>query len=306
MGAGHVHGVHQTATGRHRRRLVLVLGMTLVVLVVEFVGGLLSGSLALLADAGHMLTDVCAIALALLAASFAARPATPERTFGYQRGEILAAVANAVVLLLVAVLVVVGAVRRWSDPPELNSGLMFAVAIVGLLASALAVWLLQTGQAESMNVRGVYLEALGDLFGSASVVVAALVIAATGWTAADIVASFVVAVLIVPRTWSLLRDALNILLEATPRHVDLAAVREHITDVDGVIDVHDLHAWTITSGVPVLSAHVVVSDVAMADGGAGRVLDRLGECLSGHFDVEHCTFQVEPAGHRDHEAAHHD
>lgn len=302
MGSGHSHG---TATGQHRSRLLAVLAITVTVLVAEVIGGLVSGSLALLADAGHMLTDAAGVSLALLAAAFAARPATPERTFGYQRAEILAAVVNALLLFGVAAFVLVQAVRRFVEPPEVESRLMLAVAIVGLAANAISLLLLRKGQAESLNVRGAYLEVLGDLLGSVAVIVAALVIQFTGYARADAIASALIGLMILPRTWNLLRDAIDVLLEATPKGVNLAYVREHITGIHGVVDVHDLHAWTITSGVPVLSAHVVVEDTVLADGGGGRVLDRLCECLAGHFDVEHCTFQIESVSHRDHEAAAH-
>ena len=291
-----------TATGRHGRRLQVALTITLVVLVVELVGAALSGSLALLADAGHMLTDAAAIGLALLAATLAARPATPLRTFGYQRAEILAATLNAVLLLGVAGYVLVEAVRRWVDPVEVEAGPMLVFALVGLVANAASLVVLRGGQAESLNMRGAYLEVLGDLLGSVAVIVAAGVILVSGYTRADAVASVVIALLILPRTWLLLRDAVDVLLEATPRNVDLRDVREHIRRVDGVVDVHDLHAWTITSGMPVLSAHVVVSDEALAERGGGRILDELCACLGDHFDVAHCTFQLEPVTHRDHES----
>jgi cobalt-zinc-cadmium efflux system protein len=306
MGAGHSHGHgHSTATGQQRSRLLAVLAITLTVMVVEVVGGLASGSLALLADAGHMLTDAAGVGLALLAAAFAARPATPARTFGYQRVEILAAVVNALLLFGVAAYVFVEAVRRLAAPPEVSSGLMLVVAVTGLAANGVSLMLLRRGQAASLNVRGAYLEVLGDMLGSVAVIVAALVIAFTGFTRADAIASALIGLMILPRTWGLLRDALDVLLEATPKGVDLAHVRDHIAAIPGVVDVHDLHAWTITSGVPVMSAHVVVADEHLADGGGGRVLDRLCDCLSAHFDVAHCTFQLEPAGHRAHESAHH-
>jgi len=297
---GHDH-VHVSAGREHRGRLLAVLAIQLVVLVAEVVGARLSGSLALLADAGHMLTDVAGILLAVLAVTFAARPATPERTFGYYRLEILAAVVNAILLFGVAVFILYEAWQRWSAPPDVRSGLMLAFAVVGLVANLAGLVVLRGGSKESLNVRGAYLEVLGDLLGSAAVIVAALVIAVTGWQRADVVASVLVAFMILPRTWSLLREAVDVLLEATPRDVDMAAVRTHILETPGVIDAHDLHAWTITSGLPVLSAHVVVTDEALADGGAARVLDQLCECLHDHFDVEHCTFQLEPASHAEHE-----
>ncbi len=301
MGAGHDHG---TATGAHRGRLAVVLAITVTVLVFEVIGGLVSGSLALLADAGHMATDAAGIALALVAATLAQRPSTAARTFGLQRVEILAAAANAVVLFALAAYILIEAARRLTDPPEIGSGLMLAVALVGLTANAVSLGVLRRGQGESLNVRGVYLEVLGDLLGSVAVVIAALVIVVTGFGAADAIASALVAVMILPRSWHLLREAIDVLLEATPRNVDLDEVRAHILAMPGVIDVHDVHAWTITSGLPVLSAHIVVDD-ATAGGDHTTVLDELGECLAGHFDVEHCTFQVEPARHRDHETVLH-
>ena len=302
---GHSHASAATATGTHRRRLMVVLAITVTVLVVQVVGGLFSGSLALLADAGHMATDAAGITAALLAASLAARPATNARTYGLQRAEILAALANALLLGGVAVWVLVEAARRWSEPADIESGLMLLVAAVGAAANLVSLLILRRGADESLNVRGAYLEVLGDLLGSVAVTVAGVIIVTTGYTRADAVASVLIAVMILPRAWGLLRDVLDVLLEATPRGVDLDFVRDHITGVRGVVDVHDLHAWTITSGVPVLSAHVVVDEACIADGRAGEVLDQLGECLQGHFDVAHCTFQLEPVGHQAHEAAHH-
>ncbi|SDQ05093.1 cation diffusion facilitator family transporter [Quadrisphaera sp. DSM 44207] len=304
MGAGHVHD-HGTAASRHRGRLVLVLAITLAVVGVQVVGGLVSGSLALLADAGHMLTDAVGVGVALTASAVAARPATDARTYGLQRAEILAALANALVLTGVAVWVLVEAARRWGGQPEVATGLMIGTALVGAAANAASLLLLRRGRRESLNVRGAYLEVLGDLVGSLAVVAAGAVIALTGWVRADALASAVIGLMILPRAWSLLRDVVDVLLEATPRGVDLEHVREHIRGVPGVLDVHDLHAWTITSGVPVLSAHVVVDPGWIDTGRSGEVLDRLAECLAGHFDVEHCTFQLEPVGHQAHELAHH-
>lgn len=286
----------------HRRRLVVVLVITAGVVVVQVIGGIVTDSLALVADAGHMFTDVAGVSLALIAVSFAARPATPDRTFGYYRVEILAAVVNAMLLIAVAVFIFWQAWQRWSDPPDVDGGLMLVFAVIGLVANLAGLFVLRGGAKESLNIRGAYLEVLGDTLGSAAVIVAAVIIAATGWTRVDVIASVLVALMILPRTWSLLREAIDVLLEATPRGVDMAEVRRHILEVDGVLDAHDLHAWTITSGLPVLSVHVVVQDAVLNDHGGARVLDRLGECLGQHFDVEHCTFQLEPVGHIDHEA----
>jgi cobalt-zinc-cadmium efflux system protein len=271
----------------------------------QAVGGLVTGSLALLADAGHLLTDIAGIAAALIGGHLAGRPATTTRTFGLQRAEVLAAFANAVLLFGIAGYFVVEAAHRWSSASPVDGTPMLVLATVGALANGASVLVLRGSREESLNLRGAYLEVLGDLLGSLAVVLAAVVIALTGWTRADVVASAVIAVMILPRAWSLLRDVLDVLLEATPRHVDLHRVRAHMLGVTGVIDVHDLHAWTITSGVPVLSAHVTVDSDCIARGRSGQVLDALGACLGHHFDVEHCTFQLEPEGHREHEASHH-
>jgi len=303
MGSGHGHEV--TATNAHRKRLIIVLVITLAVLIAEVIGGLIAGSLALLADAGHMLTDSTGLIMALIAASLAARAATAKRTFGLQRAEVLAALANALLLVGVAVWVLIMAVERLRNPIEVRSGLMLVVAVVGVLANLAGLLVLRPAQSKSLNVRGAYLEVFGDLVGSLAVIVAAVLILITGWTPFDAIASLAIVVLIIPRAWSLLREVVDVLLEATPHGVDLDEVREHITRVRGVVDVHDLHAWTITSGVPVLSAHVIVDQACITEGRSGEVLDRLGECLGGHFDVSHCTFQLEPVGHQEHEAAHH-
>ncbi len=306
MGAGHSHGPTVSAGGKHRSRMLIVLGLTTTVLIAELIGGWITGSLALLADAGHMFTDVAGISLAILAVTFAQRPANDERTYGYYRLEILAAVINAVLLFGVAVFILIEAWQRWSEPPQVDGGLMLAFAAVGLVANLVGLYLLRSGSKESLNVKGAYLEVLGDTLGSAAVIVAALVITVTGWERADIVASVLVALMILPRTWALLREATDVLLEAAPKGTDLAAIRQHILETPGVQGAHDLHVWTLTSGMPVLSVHVVVDDDVLANNGGGRVLDALGECLAHHFDVDHCTFQLEPAGHADHEhAAHH-
>ncbi len=294
----HAHG---SAAGEHRNRLVSVFLLTLTVFVVQLIGGLAANSLALLADAGHNFTDVAGIGLALLAISFARRPAKSSRTFGYLRLEILAAVVNAVLLFGVAAYVLVEAWRRLSEPPEVASGLMLAVALVGLAANAVSLLVLRDAQRESLNMRGAYLEVLGDLAGSVAVIVAAVIISLTGWTQADAVASAIIGLLILPRTWGLLREAVDVLLEATPKGVDLDEVRRHILGAPGVADVHDLHAWTITSGMNVVSAHVVLEEGA----DPAAVLDELCRCLSGDFDIEHSTFQLETADRRRLEEAHH-
>jgi cobalt-zinc-cadmium efflux system protein len=296
---GHDHA--GSAAAAHRGRLGVVFAISVVLLAAEVAGALASGSLALLADAGHLLADAAGIGLALLATWFGGRPATPARTFGYLRLEILAAVVNAVVLLLVGVLVLAESARRLLAPPEVSSGLMLAFGALAVAGNGVSVWLLRRCQAESLNLRGAFLEVSSDLLGSLAVLVAAAVIALTGSGLADPIASALIGLAILPRTWRLLRDAVDVLLEATPKDVDLAEVRRHIVAAAGVADVHDLHAWTITSGMNVVSAHVVLE----AGASSTAVLDRLGECLGGHFDIEHSTFQLEQPGHRDHEGATH-
>ena len=279
----------RSAAAASRGRLAAVLCLDVVILAVEVAGAWAANSLALLADAGHMFTDVAGVAMALLAIWFAGRPATSGRTFGYLRLEVLAAGANATMLIGIGAVVLVEAWQRLSRPPEVGSGLMLAVALVGLLANGISFALLRDAQRESLNLRGAYLEVLGDMAGSAAVLVAAAVIALTGWTPADALASVAIGILILPRTLSLLGEATNVLLEATPKDVDLDEVRAHIRGARGVRDVHDLHAWTITSGLNVLSAHVVIGPEVQT----AQVLDELCRCLSGDFDIEHSTFQLE-------------
>lgn len=306
MSGGHDHsGKAGTAASQQRGRLVAVLAITLTILLTEIIGGLLAHSLVLLADAAHMTADAAGVSLSLLAVFFASRPATTARTFGYQRAEILAAVVNAVLLLVLGVFILVAAIRRLIDPGHASPTVMLIFGVVAALGNGASLLLLQRGQGKSLNVRGAYLEVLSDLLGAAAVLVAAAVIATTGFERADPLASLFVGLLIVPRTLRLLKQAVDVLLEATPEGVDLDEVRRHILETPGVVSCHDLHAWTITSGNAVLSAHVVVEDSVWADGTAPEVLDQLGHCLAGHFDVEHSTFQLERPGHSDHEAVLH-
>ncbi len=299
MGHDHAHG-----TGaRHRGRLAIVLALTVGVLVVEAVVAWITGSLALLADAGHLLGDSFGILMALAAITVAQRGGSPRsrRTFGYHRTEVIAAGLNGLILLGLAGWVVYSAVRRLGDSPELEARPILIAGAIGLVVNVIGLLLLRGGAQESLNVRGAYLEVLGDALGSVAVLVSAAVILTTGWDAADAVASLVIAAMIVPRAISLLREVVEVLLESTPRDVDLDELRTHILGVEGVREVHDLHVWTITSGMPVMSAHIVVEDSVTAMDQAHSVLDRLRECLSEHFDVEHSTFQIEPAGHADSE-----
>jgi cobalt-zinc-cadmium efflux system protein len=287
------HG-HDSAATRHRGRLVAVLALSAAVLAIEVAGAAIANSLALLADAGHVLTDVGGMALALVAIELARRPATSTRTFGYLRLEVLAAAANAGLLLLIGAVVLFEAVQRLEEPPQIASGAMLAFAMVGLIANGTSVLVLRGARSDSLNLHAAYLEVLGDVAGSAAVIAAALVIALTGWTWADVVASIAIGLLILPRTLSLMRDATNVLLEGAPAGVDMATVREHVLGAPGVLDCHDLHAWTITSGMNVVSAHVVLEPNADAP----AVLDALATCLSDDFDIEHSTFQLENVDRR--------
>jgi len=300
-GHQHHHGHGLTLTGQHRRPLVIVMLITVTVALAEAIGAWVTGSLVLFADAAHMAADAAGVGLSLLAVLFATRPATSRRTFGYARAEILAAMMNAVLLFGMAVFIVVEAISRLISPQPVRSQLLIVFGLIALAANAVSLLLLRRGQAESLNVRGAFLEVASDALGAAAVIVTGIVIVTTGFTRVDPVASLLVGALILPRTWRLLADAIDVLLEASPRGVDLSEVRRHLHGLAGVREVHDLHAWTITSGLPVLSVHVVVEPDVLADGRSAMMLDALQECLRGHFDVEHSTFQLEPAGHADHE-----
>ena len=313
MSAGHGHGGahghgHGAGMAGNRRRLAVVLALTVTALLVQLVGALVSGSLALLADTAHAFVDSAGLAIALLAATLALRPATATRTWGYRRAEVLGATVQAAVLLAVGVYVVIEAVRRLAEPPEVASTAVLVFGAVGLAANVAGIVVLtRGGRSGNVNMRAALLEVVNDALGSLAVLLAAAVIALTGWQRADAIASLVIAALIVPRTLRLLRETVSVLLESTPPGLDLAAVRAHLLALPHVREVHDLHASQITSGLPVLSAHVVVEDSCFFDGHAPQVLDQLQACLAEHFpvSVEHSTFQLEMAAHADHELAAH-
>ena len=282
-----------SAAGRHAGPLTAAIGIGVAILVLELIAGIAANSLALLADAGHVFADVSGMTLSLVAIRLAARPPSDARSFGLYRLEMLAAAVNAVLLLVIAIVIAVEAIRRFAAPPEVRPTLLIAVAVLALAANLVSLRLLAPGQRESLTMRGAYLEIAGDLIGAVAVLGAGLVILVTGWQPADAVASLVVAALIVPRTVRLLRDSVDVLLEATPKGVDLSDVERHIREAPGVVDVHDLHAWTITSGMNVVSAHVVLGPEARP----GDILDHLGTCLSADFDINHSTFQLETPEH---------
>jgi cobalt-zinc-cadmium efflux system protein len=265
-----------------------VLVVTLSIMAVEVVGGFLANSLALLADAGHMLTDTAAVGLALFAAWIAGRPATAEKTYGYLRLEILAALLNGTVLLLLAGLIVWHAMQRLLDPPAIEPRILFGVATVGLIANAVALRILRDGHRHSLNVRGAYLHVLGDLLGSVGAMTAGLVVLLTGWTLADPLVSVLIAALILVGALRLVRESADVLLESTPGHIRLGEVTHAISSIPGVSDVHDLHVWTVTSGVIAMSGHAVVPDAARGQTVLETVQSRMAD-----LGIHHVTVQIE-------------
>jgi len=296
----HDHGASDLT---NTRRLVIAIAITASVFVIEVVGAVISGSLALLADAGHMLSDLTALVIALIAIAISARPASDRRSYGSRRAEVFAALVNGLILLAVVGYVAIEGVGRLLDPAGtvVLGTPMLIFAAIGGLANVASLLVLRGGRRNSINMRGAYLEVLGDLVGSIAVIIAAVIILLTGFVAADGIASLVVAGLIVPRALLLLREATSVLAESTPRGTDVDLIRDHVLSTPGAVGVHDVHVWAITPGVNVFSAHVVVEPRVFSDGGAERMLDALGSCLADHFDVEHSTFQLEPAEHAAHE-----
>lgn len=288
MGHSHAH----TPAGRNKRRLAIVLGLTSLYLVAEVVGGWLTNSLALLADAGHMLTDVAGLGLALLAIRFAERPATPERTYGFYRVEILAALSNAVVLIGISLYILYEAYERFRNPPEVQSKGMLVIASVGLVINVIGVYILRAGSNESLNMKGAYFEVLSDMLTSIGVIVAGVIMLTTGWYYADPLISAGIGLFILPRTWMLLRDAVGVLLEGAPADVNVAALREAIGRVAGVAGIHDLHVWSLTSGVNAMSVHAVLADHGLHD----EVLAAVQKMATSEFKIAHATVQVECKG----------
>jgi cobalt-zinc-cadmium efflux system protein len=302
MGDGHAHGA---TAGADRRLLLVALVLLAAFMVAEVVVAVVSGSLALLSDAGHMLSDVGAIAGSLWAIRLASRPAAGAWTFGWKRAEILSAAGNGITLLVVGGIVAFEAIRRLIDPPHVSGGPVLTLALIGIGVNLVATWVLSRANRTSLNVEGAYRHVLTDLYGFLGTAVAGVVLLTTGFERADSIASLVVVGLMLLAAWELLRDSGRVLLEAAPAGMDLEDLRAHLLDTEHVHDVHDLHVWTLTSDLPALSAHVVIDDSCFADGHAPELLDRLQACLAGHFDVEHSTFQLEPARHLGHEAGAH-
>ena len=297
---------HSHAGAGRRGKLAVVFAITATIMVAEIIGAVVSGSLALLADAGHMFTDSAGLLIALTAATLALKPATDKRTWGYQRAEIVAAAAQASVLLAVGGFVAVEGVRRLLEPPEVESTAMLWFGVVGLVGNIIGLVILASGRGENLNMKAAFLEVANDALGSVAVIVSAIVIATTGWTRADAVVSLLIAALIVPRALILLRDTIEVLMETTPKGLDLEQVRTRLEALPHVVGVHDLHASRIDSDTPVLSAHVTVHDGCLNAEHAGVVLADLQACVARDFDVaiEHSTFQIEPASHRHDETLH--
>lgn len=284
----HAHG-HDHYRDLGRRRLLFVLALTATFMVVEFVGGWITNSLALMADAGHMLNDVAALGLSIFALWFARRPATPAKTYGYLRIEILAALANGTTLILIAAVIIWQAYQRFRVPQSVEGGLMLVVAVAGLIVNIIAAILLHSSSSHNLNVRGAYLHVLGDLLGSVGAISAAVIILTTGWLPADPLISVFVALLILAGSWRLLRESVDVLLEAVPRHIDLDALRRAIAEVPGVEEVSDLHVWTLTSGFLAMSGHAVISDPARSK----RILEEVHARMHDDFGISHVTVQLD-------------
>ena len=299
---------HNHGAGASRGRLLVALCLSVTVLTAEIVTALLTGSLALLADAGHMLTDVVGLVMALIAAHLSGLPATDRSTWGMRRAEVIGAALQAGMLAVVGVFVAFKAIHNLLVAPQVEASGMLVMGVIGLVANVIALLVLSgghTSNSDNLNMRAALLEVLNDALGSVGVIVAAAVVARTGWARADAVVSLIIAALILPRAVTLLRSALAVLMDFTPKELDLAQVRTHMLEVDHVEEVHDLHAGTVASGLPVLTAHVVVRDECLRDGHTEEILDRLQNCVAEHFPVriQHTTLQLEPVSHLEHEAA---
>jgi cobalt-zinc-cadmium efflux system protein len=292
-----------SVTAQNRRALQITFALTFSYFIVEGVGGILTNSLALLADAAHMLTDVFGLGLALFATWIGQKPATPAKTYGFYRAEILAALANAVVLFFISFYILYEAYYRFKSPPEVASLPMMMIAVVGLGVNLAGMWILRSGAKDSLNVQGASLEVVSDALGSIGVIIAGLIMLFTGWYYADPIFSVLIGLFILPRTWKLLMQAVNVLLEGTPAHINLATVEREILRVKGVEKLHDLHVWTITSGIEALSTHVVLAESCDPKDG-DRVLEQLGSLLKEKFGIDHSTIQIEKSSRHEKEMQH--
>ena len=299
----HDHSHAGPVTTDHRRRLALVVAITGVIVVAQFVGSIITGSLALLTDTVHAVTDLSGLVVALIAATLMLRPADDRRTWGFRRIEVMAALGQAALLLGVGVYAVIEGVQRLVSPPEVPAGELLIFGIIGLAANLIGLLVLHRGRDANLNMRAAFLEVLNDALGSLGVIVAAIVIATTGFQRADALAGLLIAALILPRAFVILRETTRVLMEFTPEGLDLDELRAHLAEVDHVIEVHDLHASTVATGLPVLTAHVVVADSCFHDGHAQGILAEVRACVAEHFEVAHTTFQLEgPGAHGEDEA----
>ena len=298
MGAGHDHGGAAPDAGRpgdFRTKLWIAFGITATIVVAQAIGSVVTGSLALLTDTAHAITDATGLLVALIAATLTLRPANAKRTWGFRRIEVIAALGQATLLLAVGLFAAVEGVRRLFEPPEVPAGELLIFGIIGLVANIVAISILASSRGANFNMRAAFLEVLNDALGSLGVIVAAIVIATTGFMQADAIAGLVIAALIVPRAFKLMRETTSVLMEFTPAGLDLDEVRRHILELEHVTDVHDLHASTVSTGLPTISAHVVVEDECFQDGHAAEVLGNVRACVAEHFEVSipHSTFQIE-------------
>lgn len=306
MGAGHSHGGTTTETGMpgdFRAKLWIVFSLTALIVIAQAVGSVLTGSLALLTDTVHAAVDASGLLVALIAATLMLKPSTARRTWGFRRVEVIAALTQAAVLILVGAYAAIEGVRRLIEPPEIQGSELLVFGIVGLVANVIGIVILSSSRSANFNMRAAFLEVLNDALGSVGVIIAAIVISTTGFMRADAIAGLLIAALIVPRAIKLLSETLGVLMEFTPRGLDLESVREHILDLDHVIDVHDLHASTVATGLPTLTAHVVVDDECFTDGHVVEMLHDVKTCVAEHFEVsiQHSTFQLETKGIAAHE-----
>ena len=294
MGAGHDHG---TGEIKHEKPLWIAFGLTAAFLIAEVVGGILTNSLALLSDAAHMATDVIALVISLVAVRLSRKPPDAKRTYGYARMEAIGALINGVLLFVVAFYILWEAVGRFREPPEVASTGMLVIAGLGLAVNLISMRLLKAGSGQSLNVKGAYLEVWADMLGSVGVIVAAIVIKLTGWTVVDPILAVLIGLWVLPRTWTLLREAGQVLMQGVPQGLDIGSIRSALQALEGVSEVHDLHVWALGSKEPVLTAHLVLSD-ATDEPDAVRLA--AADVLAGQFDIKHATLQVEADGCEDH------
>ncbi|WP_336658993.1 cation diffusion facilitator family transporter [Leucobacter sp. USHLN153] len=308
MGSGHGHGSTADAAGLprdYRKRLWVTFGITAAIVAAQAIGSVVTGSLALLTDTAHAITDAAGLLVALIAATLMMRPATSRRTWGFRRIEVIAALAQAALLLVVGFYTAIEGIRRLFEPPEVPATELLIFGVIGLAANLIAISILLSSRGANFNMRAAFLEVLNDAFGSLGVIVAAIIIATTGFQQADALAGLLIAALIVPRAFTLMRETGAVLMEFTPRGLDLDSVRQHILELEHVIDVHDLHASTVATGLPTLTAHVVIEDACFTDGHAAQVLTQVQACVAEHFEVavHHSTFQIETRQISEHESA---